>query len=346
MYNKAQATEGVRGSMDPGCFRRPTYESQYWFCKGKSTPSLILKVAYFELELSHNWTESSLRLGYFLPNERAEEVIQSGEQLTRQDWANGLLGAGETYGPWWGDVYRGAFQSMNNMISRGQHGRDYPHHYLEKTTNDALYYIYDAARNPGVKVTLPGRSVPCLPADLRPREWANALVSAFEVLLISYRKLEIFTNYTFYSKNQAKSPPTFKQKKPDVRIKPGPGAPPGPTKIKEGGGRGKKTDVERTAVKTPRGGGKVLLLTDGQGGPQGRGVCAKNMLSHYKATLKDGIVLKECEKDCKRLHVKDYPAHQQRQHVLNIAEKYCKPIMEDAAYLKLESDIKSDKRMK
>jgi hypothetical protein len=75
-------------------------------------------------------------------------------------------------------------------------------------------------------------------------------------------------------------------------------------------------------------------------------VCAKNMLSHYKATLKDGIVLKECEKDCKRLHVKDYPAHQQRQHVLNIAEKYCKPTMEDAAYSKLESDIKSDKRMK
>jgi hypothetical protein len=253
MFNKSQATEGVRGSMDPGCFRRPTYESQYWFCKGKSTPSLILKVAYFELELSHNWTESSLRMGYFLPNERAEEVIQSGEQLTRQDWANGLLGAGEIYGPWWGDVYRVAFQSMNNMISRGQYGRDYPHHYLEKTTNDALYYIYDAARNPGVKVTLPGRSVPCLPADLRPREWANALVSAFEVLLISYRKLEIFTNYTFYSKNQAKSPPTFKQKKPDLRIKPGPGAPPGPMKIKEREGRGEKADVEKTLVKTPGG---------------------------------------------------------------------------------------------
>ncbi|KAJ1420069.1 hypothetical protein B484DRAFT_465931, partial [Ochromonadaceae sp. CCMP2298] len=157
-------------------------------------------------------------------------------------------GAGEVYGPWWGEVYRDAYQQICNMIARGRCGRDNPFHYLEATANDALYYVYDAARNPGVTVTLPGQTRPCLPADLRPAQWARALVCAFETLVASYKKLDKFSNYTFYTKHQPRPPATFKRKKPVIKPtpvkvkptpeKPNPNTPPGP-------GEGKRAKVER-----------------------------------------------------------------------------------------------------
>ncbi|KAJ1409254.1 hypothetical protein B484DRAFT_468837 [Ochromonadaceae sp. CCMP2298] len=328
------------GEKDMGNFSRPTYECQYWFSKAKSVPSLILKVAYFELDLSRNWTEASLRLGYFLPLVRAEELMESGESLTRLDWANCFAGAGEVYGPWWGEVYRDAYQQICNMIARGQCGRDYPFHYLEATTNDALYYVYDAARNPGIEVTLPGQTRPCLPADLRPAQWARALVCAFETLVVSYKKLDKFSNYTFYTKHQPRPPATFKRKKPVIKPaltkvkttleKPNPNTTPGP-------GEGKRAKAREKAL---------LQLTNGSPDNRYMAVCANDLFAHYKAPFKEGVDVKKCDSTCKRLHVKDYPPTQQRKHVLNIAEKYCKPQMEEAAFAKLSADIKADKRMK
>jgi hypothetical protein len=240
----------------------------------------------------------------------------------------------------WPLVGRGIPQCIPaDMIARGQCGRDYPFHYLEATANDALYYVYDAARNPGIMATLPGQPSPCLPADLRPQQWARALVGAFETLVTSCKKLEKFLNYSFYTKHQPRPPATFKRKKPAAK------APTG--KVKNTDIPDLKTTLVAGEGKRAKAREKALLLTNGSPEiPCYRGVCANDLFAHYKAPFKAGVDVKKCSPSCPRLHVEDYLSSQQSRHVLNIAEKYCKPQMEEAAYAKLAADIKADKRMK
>jgi hypothetical protein len=190
------------GLQDPGCYNAPAFLNQVWYSLLKPHPGLALKIACFAFEITRNWGQDSIRPAYFLTVQR----MQSTAPLVRADWIQSMYGMADCYGAFMGPAYQWAFQEMANMAARDQVGQDYPFDYLEGTFFDLLYFYAAAARNPEVDVILPGQQFAVTPSDMGPDEWAQALITGFETLIVRYRSVSLYTNWVFYRSKQGPYP--------------------------------------------------------------------------------------------------------------------------------------------
>jgi hypothetical protein len=210
------------------------------------------------------------------------------------------------------------------MIAREQAGRNYNMEYLESTVNDMLYYIYAAARSPLDPVRLPGALATVTPKNLTTREWALAITDGFTDLLVQFHNVNTYQVFLFYRANQTKYPPAIT----NAKGKQSP-APPAQLTPKDQGA--KDLEDPLAPVKTA---------------PKPKGVCANDIIRHYKAELKKGVDPVKCRAPCRRVHVARLPKSSDRAKVLATADKFCQPKLEAAAYTKLKAAITADIRYK
>jgi hypothetical protein len=143
-------------------------------------------------------------LAHFLPVARAR-LIRNGTGNWNY-FLDALRGLSAAYGVIYGDVYGHAFLSIVNMAYAQQAGVSYSWDFLESIFNDMLHRFYDAARNPRVRVYLPGQKHKRLPVLMTPEQWGNALITAFTELVYSMRTPVVFQTFEFRRLHQSPFP--------------------------------------------------------------------------------------------------------------------------------------------
>ncbi|KAJ1380754.1 hypothetical protein B484DRAFT_411934 [Ochromonadaceae sp. CCMP2298] len=149
---------------------------------------------------------------------------------------------------------------------------------------------------------------------------------AFMGLIHSYKDVSLFTRWEFHRR----SAPAYQKA------------------LKKGGGT---QDVDPTVDPKENGKGKggkhaKQSLQPGQqgGAPVHRGICANNLMVHYKITQKTGKGPTACSKECKRLHVKDFGPDQTKAAVLDAASKHCNQYLLADTMAKLRKAISADQK--
>jgi hypothetical protein len=268
---------------DPDLHNLPDFMQQNWYTQGINHPApLATKAIMWDFDLAARWQPDSLRLCHF-----QRTINLTGNARTHADWAESIEGLGHYTDAFFGGGWLGMWQSITNVIARDQIGRNYTYGYLESTTNDVLYRIGDAARNPLVPTRIPGHTQLRVPADLTPIQWVAAVAEGFHALFKRYQDLTWFHQYEFGQRN-ALPPPHAKGVGTHANKKETPGKPTPVTRQ-----IGDKTPPEEDVGKNPKGKSKTL--------------CSNDILCHYKMTEKDGKKSTRCKEGCERTHVRNYP---------------------------------------
>ncbi|KAJ1423714.1 hypothetical protein B484DRAFT_464958 [Ochromonadaceae sp. CCMP2298] len=308
---------------DPDLHNLPDFMQQNWYTQGINHPApLATKAIMWDVNLAARWQPDSLRLCHF-----QRTVNLTGSVRTHADWAEAIEGLGHHTNAFFGGGWLSMWQSITNVIARDQIGRNYTYGYLESTTNDVLYRIGDAARNPLVPKRIPGHTQLRIPADLTPIQWVAAVAEGFHALFKRYQDLTWFHQYEFGHRN-ALPPPQAKGVGKDTNKRETPGK---PTPL-----------ARQTADNNPPG------ENAGKGNPKGKPktLCSNDILCHYKMTEKDGKKSKPCKEGCERTHVRNYPKNQSRSEVLHAVSKYCSRKLTLADYGTLKNLVAKDVKYK
>jgi hypothetical protein len=95
----------------PGQYTTPLHNYQWWKTLSSTAPSTALRIAFFHFDLAQNWDRNSLRMTFFLPATRVQSIKDgTGSALSYTDWCSWIVGMGETFGAFYEDELRSAFQ--------------------------------------------------------------------------------------------------------------------------------------------------------------------------------------------------------------------------------------------